>query len=392
MGWLECRAMDERVRFIADCLANEETVTVLARRFGVSRKTAHKWIGRYKRDGARGLCERSHAPRHPAGKTAPDIEQVIVGLRKKHPGWGPRKLRGRLVLDEPQVIWPAPSTIGDILKRGGLVRPRRFRRRAPAMTTPFRDAIQPNDVWCIDFKGHWKTGDGTRFEPFTVTDAMSRYLLVCQATKRPNYDNVWPMMKRALHEFGMPGAVRSDNGPPFASTSAGGLSRLSVNFIKMGIMPERIRPGCPQENGRHERMHLTLKREVAVPPSKTARTQGQRMARFQKEFNHERPHEALGQIPPAHVWSPSPRIWDGKLRSPDYWNACQIRRVRQAGTIKWKGRELFVSQVLSGEPVGLFERHNDELELRYGPVVLGHIDANHQIHRQKTTRNRRKNP
>ena len=390
MGWMETDAMSQRVRFIAAWLNKEESVTALALRFGVSRKTAHKWIARYRNEGAAGLHNRSSAPRRQAFQTPPEIADKIIALRRKHPAWGPRKLRASLMLDDPETPWPAASTIGGLLKREGLVRPRQPRRRAPPMEHPFADAIHPNDVWCIDFKGWWRTGDGTRCEPFTVSDAMSRYLLVCKPVRRTGFTHVWPVMAKALREYGLPRVIRSDNGPPFGTTAAGGLSRLGVHLIKIGVMPERIQPGKPQQNGRHERMHLSLKQEAATPPARTWVGQGRRLARFRKTFNEERPHEALGQIPPARVYTPSPRIWDGKLRSPDYLNADLTRKVRSDGTICWKGGHLFVSEVLHKETVGLFETAEDRFDVRYGPILLGHIDHRDRMHRIKAKKKDRK--
>lgn len=383
MGWLETDKMQQRVRFIAAWTTGEESVTALSARFRVSRKTAYKWINRYKAEGASGLSERSSAPKRQAGATRSDLIDPIVALRRKYPAWGPRKLRARLELDQPDTAWPAASTIGEILKREGLVRPRKPRRRAPPMEHPFADAHEPNDVWCIDFKGWWRTGDGKRCEPFTVSDAMSRYLFVCKPVARTRFIEVWPHMLNAFREYGLPKTIRSDNGPPFGTTAAGGLSRMGMLFIKMGVMPERIRPGQPQQNGRHERMHQSLKREAATPPSPTIRGQSMRLAAFRRTFNHDRPHEALGQIPPAHVYTKSPRVWDGKFRSPDYWKADIVRRVRTDGSINWKGQELFVSKILKGEPLGLFEVEEDTFEIRYGPILLGEIDHRNKMHRFK---------
>ena len=388
MGWRHTDPMNERVEFISAWLKGDATVTELSVRFDISRKTAYKWIDRYKADGPAGLYDQSRAPRHPAGCTPPELVARVVKLRRAHPAWGPRKLKARLEMDHPDVSWPAASTIGDILKRAGLVRPRRFRRRVPPMTTPFARAHAPNDVWCIDFKGWWRTGDGRRCEPLTVSDAMSRYLLLCQPVGRTSYDVVWPLMARAFREHGLPGAIRSDNGPPFGSVGAGGLSRLSVNFVKMGIVPERIAPGKPQQNGRHERLHLTLKREAASPPSRTLRAQAARLARFRKVYNHERPHEALGQIPPAAIYVPSGRTWDGKLRAPDYPGATETRAVRTAGTIKWRGAEPFISEVLTGERVGIFRTGEDQYEVYFGPILLGNIDRNKRMNRIKPSRPR----
>lgn len=392
MGWMETDAMSERVQFIAAWLKAEESVTALATRFGVSRKTAHKWIARYRDEGAAGLHDRSSAPHTQALATPRDVADKVIKLRRRHPAWGPRKLRAALALDTPETAWPAASTIGDILKREGLVRPRRPRRRAPPMEHPFAEAVAPNDVWCIDFKGWWRTGDGLRCEPLTVSDAMSRYLLVCKPVKRTGFQYVWPEMIKALREFGLPRVIRSDNGPPFGATGAGGLSRLGMHFIKMGVIPERIEPGKPQQNGRHERMHLSLKREAATPPAQTWTGQSRKLTAFQKIFNEERPHEALGQIPPSHVYTPSPRIWDGKLRSPEYLNASIVRKVRCDGSICWKGGYLFVSEVLRKEPIGLFEIAEDTFEVRYGPMLLGHIDHDNRIHRIKAKKRKKPSP
>ena len=392
MGWMETGVVDQRVRFIAAWQEGSETVSALAARFGVSRKTAHKWIGRYCAEGPAGLYDRSRAPLHQRCRVAEDVARQVIALRRARPAWGPRKLRARLVLDDPEVAWPAASTIGDLLRREGLVRPRKLRRRIVPMEHPFAAVERPNDVWCMDFKGWWKTGDGSRVEPFTVSDALSRYLLVCQAVERPRHAVVWPVLVRAFRRYGLPRAVRSDNGPPFASTSAGGLSRLGVKLIKLGVVPERIAPGKPQQNGRHERLHQTLKREAASPPSASLSGQLARLARFRRSYNHERPHEALGQIPPAQLYAPSPRIWDGRLRSPDYLKADAVRRVRRSGTIKWRGTELFVSEALTGEPVGLFAVDDDIYELRYGPIRLGHIDHEGRLRKLGARQRRRTNP
>lgn len=392
MSWMEADPVSERVRFISAWLSREESVSALAIRFGVSRKTAYKWIGRYAAEGPAGLAERTSAPVTQAAQTPLKIAAAILKLRRKHPAWGPRKLRARLQLDDPATSWPAASTMGDILKRAGLVRPRKLRRRVPPAQHPFRGAEAPNDVWCIDFKGFWRTGDGVRVLPFTVTDAMSRFLLVCQAVEHPDFETVWSIMTKAFKEYGLPRAIRSDNGPPFGAVAAGGLSRLAVNFVRMGITPERITPGKPQENGRHERMHQTLKREAATPPSLNHKAQLVRLERFRQIFNDERPHEALGQIPPARVFTPSPRLWDGKLRSPAYWGAAHIRTVRVSGSIKWHGRELFVSEVLNGERIGIFEIADDEYEARFGPILLGYIKGKHKLIRVRPGKRRRHSP
>lgn len=376
MAWLECSVMDERVRLINCWLEGGDSISELSRRFGVSRKTVHKWISRYEASGPAGLYDGSSARLTQSRRTPHDITERIIRLRKKRPTWGPRKLRAKLILDEPGKPWPAASTIGGIINREGLVHPRKLRRRVPPMEEPFKDTVLPNDTWCMDFKGWWRTRDNTKFEAFTLTDAMSRYILTCKPVRRTGYEHVWPLLSKAVRNYGLPKAIRSDNGPPFATTSVGGLSRLGINFIKMGVTPERIEPGKPQQNGRHERMHLTLKIETATPPATTWAAQARALRKFQHDFNTERPHEALGQVPPSYVYRPSPRVWDGKFRSPGYLHADAIRKVRSDGTIKWKGRHLYIYQALYREPVGIFEVDNDIHEVKYGQILLGYINTN----------------
>jgi transposase InsO family protein len=294
----------------------------------VSRKSGYKWLERYRALGVVGLVDLSRAPRtHPQATAAPVCERVIA-VRRVHPRWGPKKIRAWLAEREPETAWPAVSTIGHILKRAELVVPRRRRRRTPAYGQPFAACAGPNDVWCVDFKGWFVTGDGTRVDPLTVSDAASRYLLVCQAVGRADLEHVWPHLARAFADHGLPTAMRSDNGPPFASRAVGGLSRLAVRLIKAGIKPERIAPGQPQENGRHERLHLTLKQETASPPARSLRAQIERFEAFQLGYNHDRPHEALGQRPPITAYRRSPRPWDGRLREPEYGSDVVVRRVR----------------------------------------------------------------
>ena len=223
----------------------------------------------------------------------------------------------------------------------------------------------------IDFKGWFLTGDGTHVEPLTISDGHSRFLIRCAVVGRTDEAHVWPILEAAFREHGLPQVLRSDNGPPFASLAAAGLSRLAVKLIKAGVMPERIAPGKPQQNGRHERMHLTLKQDTACPPARSLAEQMVRFERFRHVYNTERPHEALGQVPPARVDRSSPRPFDGVLRAPDYPDQTQLRRVRHCGAIKWRGEEVFISQALTGEPIGLFPIADDVWLVKYGPVVLG---------------------
>ncbi len=378
MVWKESCAVEERLRFVLAVEAGDEAMAELCRQFGISRRAGYKWLDRYREAGLPGLEDRSRAPlRHP--HAVPEgIAMRCLDLRRAHPTWGPVKLRAWLRRRAPGEPWPAASTIGALLDREGLTVRRKLRRRTPAATNPFAACAAANDVWCIDFKGWFLPpflhGDGARCEPLTLSDAHSRYLLRCQAMERTGTAHVWPVFDAALREYGLPGALRSDNGPPFASTGAGGLSRFAVLVLKAGITPERIEPGKPQQNGRHERLHLTLLQDTASPPAQSLRQQCARLRAFQRIYNEERPHQALGNTPPAEHYSASPRPWDGVLRAPDYPQGHQVRRVRRSGEIKWRGNAIYVNQALAGEPVGLAERDDGGWLVRYGPVELGVIE------------------
>jgi hypothetical protein len=254
-----------------------------------------------------------------------------------------------------------------------LVERRRRRHRPVPQASPFAAVEAANDTWCIDFKGWFLTGDGKRCEPLTLTDAYSRYLLRCQALVRTDTDHVWPVLDAAFREFGLPHYLRSDNGSPFASRGAGGLSRLSVKLIKAGVTPERIAPGKPQQNGRHERMHLTLLQEVASPPATNMRQQHERLRSFQQFYNEERPHQALDHATPADRYQPSTRRFDGVLRKPEYSDDRDVRSVRRNGDIKWQGSTIYISEALVGEPVGLTENESG-WTVSYGPILLGAIE------------------
>jgi transposase InsO family protein len=311
-------------------------------------------------------------PRRPQAATE-ELLEACLALRRQHPTWGPAKVKAALERRSPAGLsgrpWPAASTIGACFAREGLTVRRRLRRRAPP-GGPLFAADAANDVWTIDFKGWFRTGDGTRIDPLTLSDATSRYLLRCQAVTRADAEHVWPILDAAFREHGLPLRLRSDNGPPFATTGAGGLSRLSVKVIKAGVTPERIAPGKPQENGRHERLHLTLLQDTANPPAATARAQGARFRSFQLTYNEERPHAALGNATPSEHYAASPRRWDGVLRSPEP-AADAVRGVKPNGSIRWRGTLVYVSEALGGEPVGLDEGEDGLWTVRYGPILLG---------------------
>lgn len=373
MVWKETCAVDERMRFVLAVERNEEPMAAVCRRFGISRRVGYKWLERYRRAGVAGLEDRSRAPLHALHALSPAVAGRCLEVRRAHPTWGPVKVRAWLERHEPGQRWPAASSIGALFDREGLTIKRRLRRRCVPRTAPFAACDAANDVWCIDFKGWFLTGDGSRCEPLTLSDAYSRYLLRCQAVARRGVEQVWPILAAAFLEYGLPWALRSDNGPPFASTGAGGLSRLAVLVIKAGVMPERIDPGKPQQNGRLERLHLTLLQDTASPPARSLRRQLERFHAFQRVYNEERPHQALDNTPPADHYGPSPRPWDGVLRAPAYSDDHELRRVRHNGEIKWRGNSVYINQALAGEAIGLRETAEGDWTLCYGPVHLGVI-------------------
>jgi transposase InsO family protein len=345
----------------------------------VSRKTGYKWLDRYEEAKVGGLVDRSRAPVHHPQAIPDEIAECCLALRRVHPTWGPVKVRRVLERGAPAIRWPAVSTIGALFDRAGLTVKRRVRRRTPPSSVPFAQCGAANDVWCIDFKGWFLTGNGTRCEPLTLSDGYSRYLLRCQVMPRTDAEHVWPVLDAAFREFGLPHRLRSDNGSPFASRGAGGLSKLSVKVIKAGVVPERIAPGKPQQNGRLERLHLTLLQDTANPPARSLREQLDRLRAFQCLYNDERPHQALGNDTPAEHYNLSPRRFDGVLREPEYGSDHAIRRVRPNGEIKWQGQGVYITQALVGEPVGLLEQEDGGWTVTYGPIALGVIA--HRGHR-----------
>lgn len=365
--------MDQRVAFIGDWLRDEWTMTDLAERYQISRKTGYKWVERYAADPEHGLAERSRAPKAHGRAMAEDIRASVVALRQIHPRWGPKKLRAILTEREPRRSWPAPSTMGDLLRRTGLSAPRRRQRYVIPLSQPLAAAQAPNDVWTADFKGWFRTADGSRCDPLTVADACSRFVLCCRIVA-PSERGVRPWFARTFREYGLPRALRTDNGSPFATTGAARLSHLAVWWLKLGIQLDRIDPGHPEQNGRHERFHLTLQQDTTTPPASTPPQQQRRFDRMRREFNGERPHEALGQRPPARVYVASPRPYPARLEEPWYDATHQVRRVTQTGQIKWQGELIFVSEAVRGEPVGLVETARGDWAVHFMRVELGRID------------------
>lgn len=374
MPWKETCRMDERIRFVAEWSKEETNFSVLCRAFGISRKTGYKWVERYELFGPEGLVDRPPiAKRHP-NKIDEHVLDLVLGCRKGHPLWGPRKVRAWLSERYLEVRMPAASTIGEILKRYGMVRPRKRRLRVPFRSSPLDPCVVPNEVWCTDFKGDFLLGDRTRCYPLTIMDGHTRYLLRSEGLTSQKTAPVKRQFELVFEEFGLPERIRSDNGVPFATAKAGGLSRLSVWWIRLGIVPERIEPGHPEQNGRHERMHKTLKAHTAKPPRSMLSAQQRAFDLFRAEYNEERPHESLGQQPPARHYALSLREYHPALeRSPEYDCEFKVRKVQSDGTFSWLGEHFRVGKLLTGEPVGITETAEDDWEIHYGPVQLGTI-------------------
>lgn len=373
MPWKETVVLDERVRFALACQDELESMSVLCRRFGISRRTGYKWLQRYQQQGLAGLSDRSRARLTHPNQVGPDLREQIVLVRRSHPAWGPRKLLAVLEREHPLKAWPAVSTIGQILKSEGLSVPRPRRPRCVPGLNPLGPCLAPNRVWCADFKGWFRTGDGSRCDPLTITDGHSRYLLRCQATTT-DYPSVRGLFEATFRRFGLPEAMRTDNGEPFASVGVMGLSRLSVWWVRLGIGLQRIEPGKPQQNGSHERMHGTLQRETASPPAANIPAQQRRFNTFTWEYNHHRPHEALGMATPASVYQHSQRAYPERLAELEYPCDWQLRKVDQDGDIRWKVARVFIGTALRAQTIGLRELGGRLWSVRFGPVDLGVLD------------------
>jgi len=370
--------MEERIALFRDYETGVFTVSELCRRHGISRETFYVWKRRRESGNPRWFEELSHAAASCPHATSDWVADRVIAVRQRFPDFGPKKIKAWLERDSPKVNWPAASTIGDILKREGLVEARRRRRRAIAQGEVLSPATVANEEWSIDFKGWFRTADGTRCDPLTLKDAASRYLVEVRIVE-PTLAGVRGAMERVFAAVGLPGAIRSDNGAPFGSTGAGGLSALSVWWLKLGIEPRYIPPSSPQDNGRHERMHRTLKEQTSKPAAATAAEQQRRFDRFRRHYNEERPHEALEQTPPATHWHPSARTLPTRLEDPWYDADHQVRRVCCNGAIKWCGEEVFIGEALAGELIGLAEHESGGHIARFCHRDLGVIDRDRRF-------------
>lgn len=392
MPWSQTSPMDQRTQFIADHLRAVLSITELCDLYGISRKTAYKWIDRYLRQGPAGLEERTRRPHSSPNRTPDEITHALLEARRRHPSWGGKKLLAIVHKRHPHWDLPHRATVCDILSRHGMVPKKRQRRRIGHPGKPTSSILAPNDLWSADFKGQFKTGNGRYCYPLTVTDSFSRYLLGCQGLHSTSVAEAKPVFTRLFRQYGLPRRIRTDNGVPFATNTLARLSRLSAWWVRLGVMPEFIEPGKPQQNGRHERMHLTLKDETTRPPAASLPAQQRKFDRFVEEFNNERPHEALDQQTPASCYEHSTREMPSKLKPFVYPDRFEVRYVSANGGIRWKKHTwVNVSTVCIGEHVGLEEIDNGIWNVYFGPLKLGRLDERYMRIEDQYGRLKRKN-
>lgn len=375
MPWRETSPMEQRLEFIREYETELFTMTELAAQYGISRKTAYKWLERYHAEGAPGLVDHSRRPREHPNATDPELVEALVAVRRRHPRWGPKKLLAVGRRNDPAASWPARATVAALLKRHGLIVPRRRSPHPPNVTggtvTP---ATRPNEVWTTDFKGEFRTGDGVYCYPLTLRDGFSRFVLRCDGFLGRTTEATRRRFDRAFRDYGLPDRIRSDNGGPFASPGLAGLSQLSVWWIRLGIIPERIAPGHPEQNGSHEQFHSVLKAETARPPAPNCTAQQQRFRRFCRVYNEQRPHEALSDQAPASRYESSRRPLPARVPPVDYPGHMEVRLVSSNGCISWKSEPLFVATPLAGEHVALEEVDDGVWTLHFATVPLARYD------------------
>jgi len=374
MPWKVINQMDIKIELIKDWNAGHFSITDLSQKYMVSRPTVYKWLKRYRQFGIEGLQEQSRAPKQCPHRTSREILDIVIKEKLKNRKRGPRKVRAQLKRKHPKLELPAVSTIGYWFKKEGLVEKRKKRLRVPPYTQPFGKCNAPNDIWSIDYKGQFRMKNGHVCYPLTVSDNYSRFLLGCKALEGPRYEPTHKCMQSIFREYGLPDAIRSDNGVPFAGKSIGGLSRLMIWWILLGIIPERIRKGCPQENGRHERMHRTLKSDVLNPIAGNLRAQQKAFDLYRHDYNHERPHESLDDQTPGDCYKQSNRPYVEHPHKPDYGQDYLVRQVRHCGEIKFMGRLFLITHLLAGLPVGLKEIDDGLWQLQFSFYALGSID------------------
>jgi transposase InsO family protein len=376
MPWKELNIVILRRQFIQEYLDQVyPSFSYLCTSYGISAKTGYKWLNRFLSGGFNNLEDKSRAPHTVPHRTPDEICDLIIKTKLAHINWGPKKVLDNIKKHHPTLILPADSTAGEILKREGLVKKRKKRHHVSADEQAFDDCLKSNEVWGVDYKGQFKLGNGKWCYPLTMSDIHSRYLLECQSLESTVCIDAKDSMEHTFREYGLPDKIRSDNGSPFSSIAFGGISKLSKWWIQLGIRPQRIKPGHPQQNGRHERMHKTLKQETTKPPAYNERLQQEKFNHFKTEYNHERSHEALQRRCPDDVYEPSKISYPEKLPEIVYDEGCETRKVKRGGEIKWRGHHIYISQVLSHDRISLKEIDNDLWEICYGFYKLGELDA-----------------
>jgi putative transposase len=374
MPWQGVTPVELRVEFTRAYASGLYTMTELCDQYAISRKTGYKWAGRYEAGGRSGLADRSRRPVHSPFATNAEVVARLCEARRRHPTWSARKLIAVLGRHFPELPWPARSTGCALLKAQGLVRSRVRRHRSHAAASPLPPITRPNEVWTTDFKGEFRTGDGRYCYPLTLRDGFSRYVLRCDALETKRSDVVRRQFERAFAAYGVPDRIRSDNGGPFAATGLTRLSHLSVWWIRLGIQPERIALGHPEQNGSHEQFHRVLKAETTRPPAATCAAQQRRFRRFCTEYNDERPHEALRDHPPASCYVASARVMPTRLPAIEYPGHMEVRRVSHIGQVSWGGRALYLTEVLGGQPVAFEEVDDGIWMLHFASIRLARFD------------------
>ena len=372
--------MDERLQFVRDAQRDRFTMSELCARYGVSRRIGYKWVARYEAEGRAGLSDRSHVPHHCPHKLQPAMEALLIAERVAHPHWGARKLLAVLARRHPRIQhWPAASTVADLLARRGLVQ-RRHPRRKPVHPGVIRPVTEmANDLWTADFKGQFRTGDGRYCFPLTLADQHTRYLLACRGLLSTQTVTAKPIFERAFREFGLPLAIRTDNGVPFATQAIHGLSYLNVWWMRLGILHQRSRPGCPQDNGAHERMHRTLKRQAIKPVRGSCTAQQRNFDAFRHEYNEERPHERLAQQTPASQYQASRRPYPERLPALEYPGHFVVKKITTGGTFRFQGRLLYLANAMVDQPIGLEETDDGIWAIYFSTILLATFDERDYI-------------
>ena len=374
MPWKETCAMQERKCLIEDFISGRYSRAELYRRYGISPRTGRKWLRRFAEEGWAGLADRSRASHNHPNETPPDIVAALLDFKHRHPKWGAYATVRYLNRHYPDQPWPSISTAGAIFDRHGLVKRRKLRHRVPPHTEPLRHATTPYSVWSADYKGDFEMANGRRCYPLTISDNYSRFLITCKGMYKPQLDAAKYCYQQAFERYGLPEAIRTDNGYPFASRGIGGLSLLSIWLLKLDVMPERIASGHPEQNPRHERMHKTLKHFAIDPPKGNLSAQQRAFNSFRREYDFDRPHQSLDGDTPSDWFTPSPRPLPKKLPTVEYEESWETRRVRGDGHIKWRGRELYLSQTLARESVGLKQLDSGCWQIYFAKLSLGVLD------------------